>query len=254
MRFVQYLPPLLVVLTLGAVGALSPVQQEQLATARDGSDYREAAFDALVEHFRGFTPGEQRGEIRLNPNWQRLVDDPSISRGELFRVSGVIQQQLVLDPPHGDVTEWFVRDDRGTPVIVYVVGLDLKQKFHDGQRILIDARFYKRMDWLARDGQLHRYAALVGAGPEHQMALGSRTPPSQDPWRFVTPIAGLVGALSLMFFFIRIMVKQRKPASSLRPHSGKPFERLADGVDGDDPLPDDPAAALTELKRRADAN
>jgi hypothetical protein len=252
-RFVQYLTTLLVLLMLGAVGALSPARQGRLATARDGADHREPAFDALVEHFRGVTPGDLPGEIRLNPDWQRLIDDPASSRGEVFRVSGVIQQQVVLDPPHGDVTEWFVRDDRGTPVIVYVVGLDLKQKFHDGQRILIDARFYKRMDWLARDGQLHRYAALVGARPQHQMTLSSRTPPSQDPWRFVTPIASLVGVLSVMFFLIRIMVKRRKPASSLRSHSGKSFERLAAGVDGDEPLPDDPAAALAELKRRADA-
>jgi hypothetical protein len=253
-RCVQYLPPLLVVWMLGAVGALSPAQRERLAAARDGSDHREQAFDALVENARTWSPGEQGGEIRLNPDWQRLVDDPSASRGELFRLSGVIQQQTVLDPPYGDVTEWFVRDDSGTPVIVYVVGLDLKQRFHDGQRIQIDARFYKRMDWLARDGRLHQYAALVGAGPEHLMAVASRTLPTQDPWKFVTPIAGIVGALSVLFFIVRIMVKRRKPTSRSRSHRGRSFNHVVDGVDGNDRLPDDPAAALAELNRRAEAN
>jgi len=245
---------MLVLWMLGAVGALSPAQREQLAEAKDGADRHEAAFDALVVNARGWRIGETSEEIRLNPNWEKLVNEPAASRGELFRVVGVIQQQTVLDPPHGDVTEWFVRDDADTPVIVYVVGLDLKQKFHDGQRIQIDARFYKRMDWLARDGQLHRYPALVGAQPRHQMAIESRTPATQDPWSVVTPIAGLVGALSVAFFIIRIMVKRRKPSTTGRSQHGHQFGRMAEGVDENDPLPDDPAAALAELKRRADAN
>ena len=131
--------------------------------------------------------------------------------GDLCRITGELLQQTRLGPPYEDVIEWFVREHRsGTPVIVYVVrpeaiaqamqrddgtGGEPATTFRDRQHVRIDARFYKRMRFTARDRQTREYAAFVGAFPEASAAPAggaAQTGPAVTPNRGLDLLAVLI--------------------------------------------------------------
>ena len=241
-----------------------------LATARDGTDYREHAFYALVQNIREWkqSPADAGDSIRLSFDPQSLIDDPAAARGELFRITGELLQHTPLDPPYEDVFEWFIRDARTRePVIVYVVQSNAMPAFVDRQHVQIDARFYKRMRFKARDRQVRDYPAFVGRFP---IALAASTQPNsmmaasqpQSQSQMTTNrgldllgvIAGPVVLLLVVFAGLRLWIARKKRSMQDRfaklPRWNVPTGEVDDAAG----LPDDPAEALAELRRRAQIN
>ncbi len=118
-------------LALAAIPPLGEDQRVRLDDAADGRGYQEAAFDALVENIRQWSPGAGDALVRLHPNLEAMLADPESYRGELCQITGAIQQQTRLPAPHDDVIEWFVRNEDDQPILVYV--LDPQESFRDGQ-------------------------------------------------------------------------------------------------------------------------
>lgn len=228
---------------LGADG-LTEDRRERLATAHDGGDFREEAFFALVEHFREWDGSPPTEPMRFYVEPDAMTDDPDTFRGELCLVLGRLEQRTVLPAPYDVGEEWFIRDRSGQPVIVYVVGVD-GARFAEGQQVRVISRFYKRVDAQARDGAVRQYAAFVGARPQRIPYASSSAPVEL----LVVPVAALFGGFVVLWLYVR---RQRRGASM----RGRPTGIGFDGSPRSDfsgPLPENPAEALAELKRRADA-
>jgi hypothetical protein len=230
----------------GAV-PLTSSQREALSTIVDGPDQRDEAFAALIENAQQWTRQNAADEpIRLHPDFKAIIEHPASYRGDLCRIVGSIDQQRRLEAPDERVWERFIRLPDRTPIIVYVVDLNQPQLFRDGDRIEIDARFYKRIDLTARDGVVRAFPAFVGALPTLAGArdggLGSA---KQNP---LWILAGPIIVMGIAFAVLMIFVRRRR----LAVHSAANRAHAAsDAVDESRGLPDDPAEALAELKRRA---
>lgn len=234
-----------------ATPPLSDDQAARLHGAVDGGDYHDEAFLALVENVRTWTSELGDAPIRLNPNFDTMLRNPSEYRGELCRLRGVLQQETKLPPPFENVTEWFVRPENGESVIVYIVGLPRTEQYKDFDPVEIDGRFYKRMEFTARDGKKRGYPSLVSAFPRRTSASGS-TSAATSP---VPAIGGIIVLLGIAFVAMLLWAKRsrggRRDRLGVHEHRATRAGDLA-AVDGNEPLPDDPAQALAELKRRAD--
>ena len=236
-------------LTMGGVAPLTPQQRERLNAVVDGPDRRDDGFAALVDSAAQWTsddPGDQ--PIRLQPDYRAMIDRPAAFRGDLCRIHGSIDQQRRLDPPDDRVWEWFVRE-RGPerrPILVYVINLNRPQMFRDGDLVEIEARFYKRIDASARDGNIHAYPAFVGAVPRLTGAVNASRPdqPDNRMWMLAGPILAMLIAFAVLLAYAR-----RRSVAGGRLRS--PLPPTVGAVDEPTGLPDDPAEALTELKRRA---
>ena len=82
-----------------AIASISPLTDQQrtaLDTAFDGRDHQEAAFTALVENVRSWTDGLGDAAIRLDPDYQAILENPDQYRGELCKVTGKLQQHNPL--------------------------------------------------------------------------------------------------------------------------------------------------------------
>ncbi len=150
-----------------------------------------------------------------------------------------LSQQSWLPAPHEDVAEWFIRDDRGRPILVYVSGLDRKHGFRDGMRVVLDARFYKRVEAEALDGRFHRYPAFVGELPLAAAGAGASW---GRLWVVAIPVAILLGVFLILLVYARAGAPRPRPAA-----------RADWRPDDAEDLPRDPAEALAELRRRAEA-
>lgn len=253
-------------------GGLPDATRHDLATAHDDGEFREQAFFALVEHVRGWqppphSPADAGEPIRLAPDLNALTERPADFRGELCRISGELLQQTPLGPPYEGVSEWFVRDDRtAAPLVVYVVDVDAmapttttaatqsSTTLADRQHVQIDARFYKRMRFAARDQKLREYAAFVGAFPIALATPASR-PIAVTPHRGLDMLAILAGPMALLvivFLGLRVWIARKNRAVRDRFATPAPWIPTASEVDDAAGLPDDPAEALAELKRRAE--
>lgn len=250
---------LLVFVSGSLVAATTPLTEEQriaIETARDGYDQREQAFTMLLENARSWTPGSQtpgrqtpgmevQGEAVLaRPDDASVVERPDEFRGRLFEVEGVIQQQMRLANPEEGVMEWFIRTDDGVPLVIYMDEKALGEPWRDGQRVWMLARFYKAIELPARDDVTRRYAAFVGGFPTAigPHPRGSAVTPRPPTW--------LVTALLIMIviFVIAALVAR----SRRRPTRGGRIAINGPRVDEAGSLPDDPAEALAELRRRGE--
>jgi len=236
-------PSLLIGLLL-ALPPRTPDQRARLETAVDGRGHEEEAFVALVEAMSATSSMNGPAAPIAQPD--QLITNPDAHRGEPFTVTGVIQQQRRLPRPHARAHEWFVRDDDGTPFVVFVVGLTDEEasRFIDGNRISLDARFYKRLDDVGRDRVSRSYAAFVGVGPT--LAAARETPGA-------SPLVILVVVLPLLViaFIVARVIARRTPGKSTR-RTGCGEDPTEPDLDETPPLPEDPVAALGELKRRAE--
>jgi len=224
---------------MGAVPALTDDDRARLAGAVDGGDHRDDAFAALVGHVGLWSPGLGDTPVRPEVALESVLADPAANRGELFQLAGTLEQPAWLPRPDDAIAEWFVRDDAGRPMLVYVCGLTLNDSFHDGQAVTLPARFYKRIDARARDGRVHGYAAFVGAYPRPVSGGGGLG----HLWKVVVPVAVmLVVFVALLVYAHRGAKPARRAARFVPPLSG-----------GEPPLPDDPVEALGEMRRRAGA-
>jgi hypothetical protein len=108
--------------------------------------------------------------------------------------------------------------------------------------VVVAARFYKPVEFSARDGEVRRYAAFVGAHPRR--AGASTTGDLARLWLITVPVAVLFATFLTLLFITRRArgAGTDRPLTRPDPHSE---------VDDTGPLPDDPAEALAELRRRA---
>lgn len=228
------------------IASISPLTEDQrtaLDTAFDGRDHQEAAFTALVENVRSWTEGIGDAAIRLEPDYQAMLENPEQYRGELCKITGKLQQHNPLPGLNKGIGEWFVRDSSSRPILVYIVKNIDDQTFRDGQSVEIIARFYKRVDAIAKDGEEYSYPAFVGAFPESpSAAIGSANNPML--------VLAIPVAVGLLVFLILLVYTRR-----IRRNSGKPCRRSTESLmmDEDVSLPKDPAEALTKLKRQGEA-
>ncbi|UCD75047.1 MAG: hypothetical protein JSV91_14835 [Phycisphaerales bacterium] len=240
--------PLLSVILAAAIAAIGPLTDEDriiIETAYDGRDHKEQAYITLAKHAAAWTEGAGAEPVRLDPDFEAMLADPDAFRGDLCRLAGRIEQQTPLEPPYDMAEEWFIRNDQGRPILVYVAGLEGSEGLEPGAGVEIFARFYKRVDAMARDGQAHSYPAFVGALPQ---PLNRRTA-GIDDWRhlWIVAIAIVIMLIALLLLMMALRRTSRR-ISARRPPAAP------DETDEEDPgtLPDDPAAALDELKRRAE--
>ncbi len=229
-------------IALAAIEPLTDDQRVRLATAFDGRDHQEAAFVALVENVRLWTPGVGDSPIRLQSNLTAMLGDPEAYRGSLCRIAGRVQQQTPLSALYEGVTEWFVRDESGRPILVYVVGHEGDPTIGDGQSVVLHARFYKRVDDIARDGVSRSYPAFVGAWPRRPVAADAAL---GGVLVVVVPIAVLLVIFLLLMLYVRRNRAERR--------LGRPVIGERPEVDASPALPDDPVDALNEMRRRAEA-
>jgi hypothetical protein len=227
---------------LAAVPPLTGDEAARLRAAADGSDHRGPAFAALVENVARWTPRLADEDVPAAPDLDALLADPALHRGRLFRVAGVVQQQVPLAYPYEHVDEWFLRDGAGRPMIVYVCGLDPGHEFRDGRAAVLTARFYKRVDAQARDGRLHRYPAFVGAFPRPD-------PAAREGWGRLWLVTAPVAVMLVVFLLLLLYARRGGGPMRARGATAGPW------IDpGDEGLPDDPADALAELRRRAEVD
>ncbi len=228
----------------GDIPPLSDDQITRLNTAQDGQDYQEKAFSALLENMRLYSGEVGDSLIRLNPDLNLMIKSPTDYRGDLCRLTGVILQQNRLQVPYETVSEWFLRDDAGRPMIIYVSGFPVESGtgFANGMRVQIVARFYKRVDFIARDGIQRSYAAFVGVKPKKLGLIAGD--PLSGLWVVLIPVALLAIIFIILFAYVR---HQKK-----RPHRHLAPLTKETEVDEAGTLSDDPAQALSELRQRAD--
>ncbi len=223
---------------------IPPLTEEErirLESAHDGRDYREEAFFALIESVRTWEAARVLTHFPRAPDPEAWIADPDRYRGTIARVRGRLEQRVSLEPPYDVAEEWFVRDETGTPQIVYVVG-EVPADVREGRPVDLTARFYKRMRFTARDGREYDYAAFVGAHPRTTTPTGAWQPLGI----VIIPLAILLLAFFLLLIFVRSGRARR--ATLPRPLGTDETEAL----DAGGPLPDDPAEALAELRRRAE--
>jgi hypothetical protein len=226
---------------------LTDDQRQRLAHANDGADHHEEAFLALTEHVRTWS----QTSAAAAPIAQQLINDPSTHRGELFLVTGTIAQRELMSPPFDDVSQWFVRDADDRPLLIFVVNASsAATRFRDGDPVEIVARFYKRIDFIARDGLKRSYPAFVGAWPRAPTTIADAGTAASPMWYLAGPVAMLLIIFTVLMLWVRR--NRRGALPEHRPLSHRADDSLAQ-VDTGEPLPDDPAAALAELKRRAAA-
>lgn len=235
------------VLVLALVTPLSDAERTVIATARDDRSHEEEAFAVLLSHAATWT--DQLGDepIRLAPDFAAMTATPERYRGDLCRIEGRLEQRTTLGGAfHGD--EWFIRTDRGLPVVVYLPIDDTMKPLRDGERIAINARFYKRMRFPGRDGVERSYAAFVGARP--WLVQGEVAGEAGRLWLLGGLVFVLLGAFAVLMIIVKRGGGGRRPMRS-RLHHGEHAE--ADAFDEPADLPSDPAAALSELTRRRSA-
>jgi hypothetical protein len=233
---------LIICLALAAIPPLTDDERARLDGAVDGRDQRGAAFAALVENVGRWTPEAGDTPVRLDPDLDQLVAEPAAHRGRLFRIAGRLELQTPLAYPYEDVREWIVRDGSGRLAMVFVCGLVPDREFRPDEHVDILARYYKRVDAVARDDRLHEYPAFVGAFPEIRAggAGWGRL------WTVTIPVAVMLRVFLLLLLYAR---RGRGPmrgrVGATGPWTTEP---------GDAHLPDDPAQALAELRRRAETD
>ncbi len=231
---------LIILLTLATVPPLTDDVRARLAGAVDSGEDHADAFGALVENIGRWTPGLGDALVRLNPDLDRLQENPAAYRGELFQIAGILEQQSWLPTPHAAIAEWFVRDDAGRPILIYVYGLPSDHDFQPGHPVTLPARFYKHVADTARDGRIHQYPAFVGAFPQPVRAGAG-----------LGQLGVVVAAIAvLLVVFLALMVFVRRPGRSSHIRS-RPV--MTEAYLGETPLSDDPVEALAELRRRAEA-
>jgi hypothetical protein len=227
---------------LSAIGPLTDDQRARLDAAVDGRDQRGDAFAALVENVSGWSPGAGEAPVRLDPDLEQMQAEPAAYRGQLFRVEGRLELQTPLAYPYEDVSEWVVRDRSDRLALVFVCGLDPGHEFQPDRTVVVLARFYKRVDAVARDGRLHRYPAFVGAFPEP----GAGGEGWGRLWTVTVPVA------VMLVVFLLLLVYARRGQGPMRGRVGATGPLITE--QGDEHLPDDPANALAELRRRAETD
>lgn len=230
-----------------AIPPLTDEQSVRLETAYDGRDHQEEAFVSLIENLRAWDGAVSDTPIRLEPDVDAMLADPEQFRGEVVRLIGRVAQVTPLAAPHDGVLECFIRDEMNRPVLVYIVlPTDDEAAFsvRERSRIEVFARFYKRVDLTSRDRRVRSYAAFVGAHPRTVSPVAAN-----EEVAYLTIIS--IALLALLIVFVLLMAAARRRRENHYLASARLFtESIPPELDDTSDLPDDPAEALSELRRR----
>ena len=228
--------------------AIPPLTEEQvtrLRAADPGRDHQEDAFVALLENARQWTAPPGDAPARQHADSVEVVENPDSYRGDLFRIRGGLELITRLKRPYDKVYEWCVRSPDDRLVIVYVASIVQVGSFQRGDQVELLGRFYKVMTMIDQTGRRREYAAFVGAQPSHVRAKAA----SRDAallWFVGLPVVVLL----IVFLLLLGYVRRRHRGPSPQPAGQWTDDSIADkGA----PLPEDPAEALAELRKRAEA-
>lgn len=233
-----------------AIPPLSDEQHARLETARDGFDHREEAFFALVENLAAWDGALDDTPVCAEPDIDAFLDDPAAHRGAVCRLTGRLEQHHGFAPPYDVAVEWFIRNTSGRPLLVYVAGLDSDVvAAREGDQVELWGRFYKSVRFIARDGVERTYAAFVTAHPR-LLGRGAAQAGGERFWMMAGPVAVLLIVFAAILIYMR---RQHRIDSRTAATMRHDLHDLAARLDEAGPLPDDPAEALAELRRRAAA-
>ncbi|HIO19962.1 MAG TPA: hypothetical protein EYN11_02600 [Phycisphaerales bacterium] len=179
---------------------LSENVQIRLSTAVDGQDSRGESFAAILEHVSEWkSPIEAEfKEIPISA----LLAHPEQYRGVLVRFQGALEQTSPQTQPWEGVHEWFVRDQSGALLCIYVVG---SNQISVGDSISGIARFYKTMSMEGRDSQIRMYPTFVTSPLAIDLLASSNAIP--------TPLLLLPVLLfaSIIVFILARLGKRKRP-------------------------------------------
>jgi hypothetical protein len=189
---------------------LSPDDRTALEAAYDGRDHNDTAFARLLEHVRGWPkdldPGGFRAVAALDGFGVAPAVVPESLRGTPVVVAGRLAQASPLESYWNQegarVEEWFVRTDGGLTVLVLAVDPPStaaagRTAVTQGTRVVVEGVVYKRIDAVARDGQLRSFPAVVGRMRD---VVAS-------PLDGLLPLAFLVVVLLVVFMVLRGRVR-----------------------------------------------
>ena len=228
------------------VPELTAAQRTAVDVAVDDRDWNDAAFAALVENARLWQQPIGDVMVRNNPDFEAMLENPSNYRSDLCLIRGVLQQRNRLPEPYRDVEEWFIRNEAGLPIHVFVIMPEVATQsvsFRDGARVEVLGRYYKRTFEPDTPSGEMRYPAFIGAFPRATSGVASGSI-AMPVWLPVVVIV-MLAVFAVLFMRVRRLRRGERRVGS---------ERWKDEEASDlerQPLPEDPAAALAELRQRA---
>jgi len=224
---------------IGGIPPMTPEQRIAVETAVDGRGHRESAFVALMEHVLTW-PATIDVDDLPTPDVEAMFTDPEVHRANAVRLTGTLLDHEPLPAPFDRAVVWYVRLHDDTPVALYlpVRATSLAgSPPAPGTTITCGARFYKRLDGEDRRGRRAQWLAFVGHVPRTVAPAGATTPVPM----LIVVVVMLIACVYLLFLARRPMVASRR----------QDHVDVMDEVEVDAPLPEDPAAALDELRQRA---
>lgn len=218
-----------------------------LAEVEDDRDAPDAGMLALLKHVEAWPKDAGSSGIRLHVDHDELVASPEAHRGVLMVVEGRLEQVNQLASPLEDVQEWFVRPPEGRPVMVYVpMPGDLVRP---GDDVVLECYFYKRLQLEDRQGVSRAFPVFIGGQPRVVAAERRAVDTAlRDAKAYTDAMVYLVSSIVLLLLVVGGLVLVTSRVKRRPPHAG-----IFGDVEPDPPvpsLPDDPADAMAELKRR----
>ena len=221
---------------------LDASEASRLSYVVDGRDSLGDGFVVLVENARTWEQESASQMGMAEPvNLTELVANPTAFRGAQMQISGIVEQPSSVGPPWNDVQEWFVRDETGSPFVLYVVG---SSNVPSRSKISAVARFYKTINLTSRDSEIRTYATFVTSNEAIERNQSLRELPEL---LLLIPLLALGG---LTVFFLGRKKKSRTPR--LRDRSSNIEDVLCAAQAVATELPDDPAQALALLHESAE--
>ena len=217
---------------------LTKIDLLRLETTVDERDALGESFAVLEEHVHLWEPTVVAQAI---PEMILMKSNPSAYRGELFVVSGVIEQQEQLSSPWEASQEWFIRDADGNLFVLYVVG---ETTITTQTRIQAPARFYKTISITARDNRLRMYPTFVTTA----MVINTTNTGGVFPMPILL-LPVVVGASVVVFLLGRF--KKRSLAREIMPriHTEEVLHAVSESIGS---LPEDPAQALASMYEQSE--
>ncbi len=238
--------PMHILLLLCIFGAnfppLEASEASRLAFTVDGRDSLDDGFAVLVENVQEWSAESEEKSSSAEPLiLSKIVDDPSAYRGEVFTVSGVLEQRSASSPPWEFVEEWFVRDSSGVPFLLYIVG---ETSVATKMNISANARFYKTIKLTSRDGKARSFATFVTSN----LSVSTKRSVGVIPTPLLLVPVVVVGAISV-FLLSRKKASRRLRVRDVSLH----IDEVIDAVhETSMDLPEDPADALALLHESAE--
>ena len=233
-----------------ASAPVPPLDETARAIVRDGAfdgrDGPDPAEAELLANLRAWPAEPDERQVLVAPAWTEFLADPGAWRGQRVRFDGRIAQRA--DAVASNALELFVRDRDGTPVRVIVpIDPETAAALAEGTAVRVDGRFHKTVTLPARDGAERTYPSLV-ARVTLDGAATAATTPVLSPVVMGAVVLGLGGCFVILRRLAR-STKQRPIA-----HGAWRATPPSDEVDDARGLPEDPADALRELRRRTESS